>query len=106
MTTTEKNAVIAKWMGVQYLHSTTRIETLKYHSDWNWLIDCVSKIENLDNGFYFVKIHTGGCFIHPINDTKDYKAKQYGKVPIEYVYNAVFQFIQWHNSQVNQNQNP
>lgn len=103
MTTTEKNAEIAKFM--QYDgHMYDR--DLKYHSDWNWLMGCISKIQELDNGFYFVKIHTGGCFIHPINDTKDYKAKQYGKVPKEYVYNAVYQFVVWHNQQVKETPKP
>lgn len=72
---------------------------LKYHSSWDWLMPVVEKIEDLDDKFYFVKIHSGGCFIHPINNTKAYNVKQYqaGKSKIEMVYATVVEFIEWYN---------
>jgi hypothetical protein len=68
---------------------------LKFHSDWNWIMEVVEAIEKLDN--IFVKIHTGGCFIHPINDTKNYIAKEYSSNKKEAVVQAINQFLIWYN---------
>lgn len=110
--TTENNRLIAEFMGMKphdineldgfwtntiTAHKFDNVMNLQFHSDWNWLMQVVEKIESLDNQLYFVKIHTGGCFIHPINDTRDYKAKQYHKNKIEAVYNACVEFIKRYN---------
>ncbi len=115
MTTQDKNAEIARWMGVWQtedgfwyipeLEKALKLESLKYHSDWNWLMDCVSKIESL--GFIFSikekssaiksKVTEKYVFIR-LNGEDDSK--------IESVYNNCLDFIVWYNTQVNQNQNP
>jgi len=102
MNTTENNKLIAKFLGVKkddlgfYEFSkfgrmtvSGRFETeffdtqLKFHSDWNWLMEAVEKIINL----------------------KDVYAQEKQKVfnsivpNIETTYNACVEFIKWFNQQ-------
>ena len=70
---------------------------LSFHSDWNWIMEVVESIEKIDN--VFVKIHTGGVFIHPINDTKNYISKQYNSSKKEAVIQAINQFLIWYNNE-------
>ena len=105
MTTTEKNKIIAEFMG--YIKNTPskdffqhpteknrydRIEFLSYDSDWNWLMEVVEKIEML--GFVF-SIKKNWAKI-----TKDKFAIvvrwEEDKNKIEAVYNASLEFIKWY----------
>jgi hypothetical protein len=68
---------------------------LKFHSDWNWLMEVVEKIESL--GFVFsIKINW-------VKITKDRVAiivrweEDFNKK--EAVYNACVEFIKWYNEQ-------
>ena len=76
---------------------------LEFHSDWNWLMSVVEKIENLQDenncAIYNVQIeqsfteiidnHTSETIIYDIDaDSK-----------IEAVYNIVIEFIKWYNEQ-------
>ena len=76
---------------------------LEFHSDWNWLMRVVEKIENLQDenncAIYNVQIeqsfteiidnHTSETIIYDIDaDSK-----------IEAVYNIVIEFIKWYNEQ-------
>lgn len=76
---------------------------LEFHSDWNWLMSVVEKIENLQDenncAIYNVQIeqsfteiidnHTSETIIYNIDaDSK-----------IEAVYNTVIEFIKWYNEQ-------
>jgi len=66
------------------------LSDLKFHSDWNWLIQVVEKIESLD--IYY-------------NKYIDYNSSMFtnGKIElstnIDHVYNACVSFIKWYNSQ-------
>lgn len=71
------------------------IEDLKFHSDWNWLMEVVEKIESL--GFEFI-ITTFEIMIDKHRETivrnlpvVDKKTK------IEAVYTACVEFIKWYN---------
>ena len=79
-------------------HNLIESRGFLFHRNWQWLMLAIEKIENLKNKTYFVKIHTGGCFIHPLNDTKKYKAKVYGANKLETTYKAVVEFIEWYNT--------
>jgi len=122
MTTTEKNAVIAMFMGLEisispvdgydygtwYKPSDIQGEVIPspvlYHSDYNWIMPVVEKIRS-----------TQECSDFNINFSCDCKieCEDYGMVFEEYcsnkvdtlqaTYNACFQFIQWYNQQT---QNP
>ena len=81
---------------------------LEFHSDWNWLMSVVEKIENLQDenncAIYNVQIeqsfteiidnHTSETIIYNIDaDSK-----------IEAVYNTVIEFIKWYNEQNKNNE--
>jgi hypothetical protein len=117
MTTTDKNKLLAEFMGVfdnikqidnNYYWSDSPfyftsesikekvIENIcnyvKYDTDWNWLMDVVQKIESLD--IYYDK------YI-------DYNSSMFtsGKIElstnIDNVYKACVSFVQWYNEQNN-----
>ena len=94
------NKFMDRWNEEDFQHeySNTNSIDLKFHSDWNWIMEVVEAIEKIDDNFYFVKINTGGCFIHPLNDTRDYKGICYqaGKTKKEAVVQAINQFLIWY----------
>lgn len=64
-------------------------EHLLFHKDWNWLMQVVGKIENLENSLK--------------NETNE-EFKQFQKIlslpiytKIEAVYNACVEFVKWYN---------
>ena len=91
--TTENNKIIAEFMGA------TLIKDLKYHLDWNWLMEVVEKIESLG---YKVDISKWGnsqyCGIY-LNGKKISGNETNTK--IEAVYNASLEFIKWYNENKN-----
>lgn len=114
---TENNKIIAEFMGAKtltvdefkailkdnrdngFIHTPNAEidEDLKYHSDWNWLMEVVEKIESLG---YDVFINTCVCRITDVGqdvlediETFNYENK------IQAVYNACVEFIKWYNEQ-------
>lgn len=70
-------------------------EDLKFHSDWNWLMEVVEKIESLG---YQVVIEKNNCNIVNWEYTQVIDPKFYSRVvrsatKIEAVYSAVVEFI-------------
>lgn len=105
MTTTEKNKLIAEFMGYIdngcseegfLIHPDTNydieIETLQYHSSWDWLMPVVEKIESLG---YRVTIVKHICRIDLNEESKLLISEDIKK--IEAVYTVCFKFIQWYN---------
>lgn len=113
METTENNRLIAEFMGAKLGNGTDTFpivyinvpsglaglctqtpEMMKYHSDWNWLMEVVEKIESLGHrtiiGFsgnkYYCEIALNNFFTQNFEESK-----------IEAVYNAVVEFITWYN---------
>ena len=66
---------------------------LEFHSDWNWLMQVVEKIESLD---YNITIQYKNCYI---DIDKDLQIDTFSKSKIEAVYNACVEFIKWYNKQ-------
>ena len=104
--TTENNKIIAKFMGATltkdlqimypvYEGDSSYVKDLKYHLDWNWLMEVVEKIENLG---YKVDIskweNSQYCGIY-LNGKKISGNETNTK--IEAVYNACLEFIKWYN---------
>jgi hypothetical protein len=93
MDTIENNKLIAEFLGAtdKHIENFGGAENLKYHSDWNWLMSVVEKIENLS---YDVQIILDFCTI----TNGDYsKTTQLGGAKIHNVYNACVEFIKWRN---------
>ena len=64
---------------------------LEFHSDWNWLMEVVEKIDGLENSLE--------------NESNEY-FRQFQKIlslsiytKIETVYNACVEFVKWYNEQ-------
>ena len=67
-------------------------DELKFHSDWNWLMEVVEKIESLG---YRIEIVKHICRIYLSNKETIIISENTPK--IEAVYNAVVEFIKWYN---------
>ena len=102
--TTENNRLMAEFMGLNIITDgisffDTNYKPLKnYHSDWNWLMEVVEKIENLGYG---VTIGMADyCIIQ--NDWKEdlkeiHSLTENSKLLC--TYNACVEFIKWYNQQ-------
>jgi hypothetical protein len=115
--TTENNKLIAQFLGQKVepfefpqfgfiktngdWKDTFTEDQLKFHKDWNWLMEVVEKIDSLkdkeNNGKYYFEIYKtsvtifcNGTFLNEIINTQE-------KTKIEAVYNACVEFIKWHN---------
>ena len=68
------------------------IDELKFHSDWNWLMEVVEKIESLG---YRIEIVKHICRVY-LSDKETIIISE--NIPkIEAVYNACIEFIKWYN---------
>lgn len=108
MGTTENNILIAEFMG--YINNgcsedgflicpqtnyDIEIDSLKYHNDWNELMEVVDKILSLHGGIYNVFITKNQCTITA--DNESYKYTRSENETIEAVYFACINFIKWYN---------
>ncbi len=107
----ENNKLIAEFLGFQStnlgwfdneehlinVEKDNTFDDLKFHSDWNWLMEVVDKIENY-NKYTSVLFFPQGCAIdcyveNGFSFSNDCNTK------IEAVYNACIEFIKWYNKQ-------
>lgn len=107
MNTTEKNKLIAGFMGIIYPKLANVIvignciipeNELLYHFSWDWLMPVVEKIESDER--FDVNILQYGTIIlcnqeEIINNVADISFD----VKIEHTYTAVVEFIKWYNTQ-------
>ena len=113
------NKIIAEFMGATltkdlqimypvYEGDSSYVKDLKYHLDWNWLMEVVEKIESLptmkDNGNFFFEIHQDSVTV--FNSTRmDIIIEVIGQGSrINNTYQAVIEFIQWYNKQNKNNE--
>ena len=78
------------------------VNNLKFHSDWNWIMEVVEAIEKLR---YLVVIHSNFCQIQEIgvkeNNFKPYIITSlYGNDKKEAVVQAINQFLIWYNNEL------
>ena len=104
---TENNKLIAEFMAgeknkqVYIKHLNAWYDNCmgyKYNTDWNWLMEVVDKIEEMDFVFniQYTLVET-----HDLRDVEfkhTFKAQD-KKTRIESVYNACVTFIEWYNEQ-------
>ena len=105
---TENNKIIAKFMGATltkdlqimypvYEGDSSYVKDLKYHLDWNWLMEVVEKIESILPDDSIITIEYKNCFIPILDDEEPFTIEGGGKTKIEAVYNACLEFIKWYN---------
>ena len=103
---TENNKLIAEFMGYEVEQDlyggipvtgmktiTSTTDTLKFHNNWNWLMEVVEKIESL--GYWLNRIN-GDVWIVNNNDKVIINNSMH-QGGIEASYNAVVDFIKWYN---------
>ena len=118
--TTENNKIIAKFMGATltkdlqimypvYEGDSSYVKDLKYHLDWNWLMEVVEKIESLgyrtlteNECFMITKSKLSSFDVRSKDDyntifSDNYEINHYGGSKKENVYNACLEFIKWYN---------
>ena len=71
---------------------------LKFHSDWNWLMEVVEKIEDYNYGATLFIIEDERCHV---NTQNGFEVDSVGHTKIESTYNACVEFIKWYNEQKN-----
>lgn len=97
---TENNKIIAKFMGYEIGFSDTSEpcilgkqnawKPIKYHSDWNWLMEVVEKIETLNSNPIVIQWSRNNWTVF---DIKLSEAK------INSTHTACVEFIKWYNEQ-------
>ena len=107
MKTEETNKIIAEFMKWDILNDMTyskatkgkwiELDKLKFHSNWNWLMEVVEKIESLNYSIEINKQEENDyqCLVVQ----KDIKVQTFSKIKIEAVYNACVEFIKFYNEQ-------
>ena len=101
------NKLIAEFMEWDILNDMTyskatkgkwiELDKLKFHSNWNWLMEVVEKIESLNYSIEINKQEENDyqCLVVQ----KDIKVQTFSKIKIEAVYNACVEFIKFYNEQ-------
>ena len=110
----ENNKLIAEFLGYSQPHpdypNTTYwykkdcqpLTILLFHSDWNWLMEVVEKIERFEgeNRYAMYNVDIQQCFVEIIeNHTYETIINIDANSKIEAVYNACVEFIKWYNEQ-------
>lgn len=97
----ENNKLIAEFLGYpldekENLHWVDTEESygyktsdLKYHSDWNWLMECIKEIKDVDSKF---KLKHLGAFV-----SWEHRFKESLFIGIDNTYSTVVEFIKWYN---------
>ena len=107
--TTENNKIIAEFMGIAdeietgatsliQIEGTTgyyKNDNLQFHSDWNWLMKVVEKIESL--GYSYSTHLSGDVRVVTFRSIIDYNSIR-GSLK-ETTYNACLEFIKYYNEQ-------
>jgi hypothetical protein len=127
MSTTDNNKLLAEFLGWHskkinitasrpkgegielYLKEVTEYnrefieDELKFHTDWNWLMQVVEKIESLqfqsNNDVFKVVIDYGMCTIYNMINNLETIVNVSKSTKIEAVYNACVEFVKWYNTQ-------
>lgn len=104
---TENNILLAQFMGfefnadlgmfmIPFLNEEFNCDTMKFHSDWNWLMEVVDKIESLGYNFQITAKDATVLTQHAaIYSSLIYRVD--GLKKIEAVYQTSVEFIKWYN---------
>jgi len=109
MNTLENNKLIAEFLGATFKENEFYFPAivfktgknyfenheLKFHSDWNWLMEVVEKIESLDYSFQILK--NGWVVIN--DDDNEEVLESFGESKLNAVYGGCVEFIKYYNEQ-------
>lgn len=114
-TIVENNKLLAEFMGFVFTQDNKAnppkiiapyppIECFKYHTDWNWIMEVVEKIEQSNDIIEFTIFGDSRKYYQTI--IKQYKETERitivnieCKTKLETVYNACVEFVKWYNKQ-------
>ncbi len=98
---------VTKWFKTPALSFDYFVQNSKYHTNWQWLIPVVEKIESIHDdfhGYFGVHITSNSCAIQGTklntsieNPHYAYFAEWHGTTKIEATYIAVVNWIRWWN---------
>jgi hypothetical protein len=71
------------------------VAKMKFHSDWNWIMEVVEKIETLIDGFVLFRIEDEGCFVAAMG-VQNYNNYTTMATKKEAVIQAIWDFLNWH----------
>lgn len=108
MNTTENNNLLAEFLGYTQPHPNypntsywykkdeQPLTLLSFHSDWNWLMQVVYKIESIG---YVVNINGIKCSITPILSQEIIISYVIGakELKLKLVYATLIDFVKWYN---------
>lgn len=102
------NKFMDRW-NEDMLHQYSFVESieLKFHSDWNWIMEVVETIEKLTNqdGYRWqVLIQNNFCVIEDNNKIFDSNKIIHEKTKKESVVQTINQFLIWHEKQTTNEQ--
>lgn len=117
MNTTERNKLIAEFMGYKFyehlplkrngwqlesnkdtaIYLTHSDEDLKYHNSWDWLMPVVEKIENLGANVLIGRMFCEIKYTNPLNEGEIFEKKIVSGIKINAVNGSVVEFIKWYN---------
>ena len=89
-----------RWFDLDEIKNIDFKDVKNYHSDWNWLMEVVKKIEEteIENNILMLEsIGNEAKFIY--DDGCRFLNSNIGETKIEAVYNACIEFIKWYNEQ-------
>ena len=89
-----------RWFDLDEIKNIDFKDVKNYHSDWNWLMEVVEKIEEteIENNILMLEsIGNEAKFIY--DDGCRFLNSNIGETKIEAVYNACLEFIKWYNEQ-------
>lgn len=83
-----------------YIHKGTayHIEDMEFHNDWNWLMKCVEKTEEIENHRFDFEIRQSLVEVYDKDEQTDVLQEQ-GDEKMEVTYWCVVEFIKWYNQQ-------
>ena len=108
MNTIENNKLIAEFLSVENPYHkghyicpngiATEPKYMRFDSDWNWLMEVIEKIENLETNRFDFQINQWNSRIFDHENT-EFIVDLNANSKIESVYNACVEFIKWYNQQ-------
>jgi high-affinity nickel permease len=80
----EYNELCAEFMGTKHVHS-----------DWNWIMEIVGKIETLFDGFVLFNIEDENCFV-AVTGVRNYHNYTTMATKKEAAVHAIWHFLNWY----------